>query len=123
MSNRDERQNTFCGVCGHYTSGIDPCPYCGTRTRQSYIPGFMDIEDSASARIGTRSAICAGFLQVFLGAFGAGRFYLGYKKMGFLQIAATVFSMGIAGFVWGLVDGILILSGRERYDATGKLLK
>jgi len=43
--------------------------------------------------------------------------------VGLLQILATVLTCGIGGFAWGVIDGILLLSGKVKYDFDGKLLK
>lgn len=73
-------------------------------------------------KISNHSFVTAGFLQIFLGTFGIGRFYLGYKRIAFLQIALSLLTLGIAGFIWGIIDGIMILHGTEKYDARGRLL-
>ena len=64
-----------------------------------------------------RSRVLAGLLQIFLGGFGIGRFYLGYNKIALGQ----VFTMPIffIGSIWGLIDGILILCGQVTEDANG----
>ena len=46
----------------------------------------------------------------------------GYKKIALFQIAASAVSFGVGGFIWGFVDGIMILNGNERYDGYGKIL-
>lgn len=66
--------------------------------------------------------VVAGLLQIFLGVFGVGRFYLGYSGMGVLMIILTVFTAGIVSSIWGLVDGIRILMG-EVPDADGLPLR
>ena len=46
-------------------------------------------------------------LGVLLGAFGAHSFYAGSIKKGFLQLAITIFTLGLAGFmvwVWAVID-------------------
>src|SRR4051812_1103746 len=48
-----------------------------------------------------KSKIIAGLLQIFLGGFGIGRFYLGDTKTGIWQIVVTVLTCGI-GSLWGL---------------------
>lgn len=73
-----------------------------------------------------RSRIVAGLLGIFLGAFGAHRFYLGYKMIGTIQLALTVGTCfyGLIGTApWGLVEGILILTGKIDKDAYGQPLK
>src|SRR6478735_2226957 len=56
-----------------------------------------------------KSKLIAGLLQIFLGGFGIGRFYLGDTKTGVWQIVVTVLTCGI-GSLWGLIDGIIILA-------------
>jgi TM2 domain-containing membrane protein YozV len=46
-------------------------------------------------------------LGVLLGAFGAHSFYAGSTKKGFIQLAITVLSFGLAGFmvwIWAVID-------------------
>ncbi|MQY28097.1 TM2 domain-containing protein [Nocardia aurantia] len=60
-----------------------------------------------------KSKLVAGLLQIFLGGFGVGRFYLGYTGLGIAQIAVTWLTCGIGG-LWPLIDGIMILVGKVR---------
>ncbi|MDP7536381.1 MAG: TM2 domain-containing protein [Methylococcales bacterium] len=64
----------------------------------------------------------AAFLSVCLGGLGAGRFYLGYWKLGVAQIVATVGTLGFA-VVWGVLEGILLLMHRIDRDAQNRPLK
>lgn len=68
-----------------------------------------------------KSRLVAGLLQIFLGGFGVGRFYLGYTSMGLGQLF-TNFLCGI-GYIWAFIDGILILCGQVKTDARGIPLK
>ncbi|MGR9074017.1 MAG: TM2 domain-containing protein [Gammaproteobacteria bacterium] len=70
-----------------------------------------------------KSKMVAGFLSVFLGALGVSRFYLGYYKVGVVQIIMTIVTKGFVGFVWGLMDALLIFSGRLDKDAKRRPLK
>lgn len=85
--------------------GTKICPICKTpqEDRQDNMP--------------KRSRWIAGLLQIFLGGFGLGRFYLGYNGMGLAQL----FTMPILfiGNIWGIIDGILILCGQITCDADG----
>lgn len=66
-----------------------------------------------------KSKLTAGLLGIFLGAWGVHRFYLGYTKMGIIQIAVTLVTCG-AGGLWGFIEGILILCGSTiTTDANG----
>lgn len=70
-----------------------------------------------------KSKMVAGLLGILLGGFGAHRFYLGYNQIGVIQLVVTFFTCGL-GAVWGLIEGILILTGSEQFrtDATGRPL-
>jgi TM2 domain-containing membrane protein YozV len=59
----------------------------------------------------------AGLLQIFVGVFGVGRFYLGYNGVAVAQLL-TCGGLG----VWALIDGILILTGKVR-DPQGRPLR
>lgn len=75
-----------------------------------------------------KSRLTAGLLGVFLGFLGVHRFYLGNKGLGVAQVAVFLltfwFSFGLVG-VWGLVEGIMILSKSKSFerDASGVPLK
>ncbi len=69
-----------------------------------------------------KSKIIAALLGIFLGLFGAGRFYLGYYKIGILQMVITIATLGV-GVIWPFVDGIMILTGNVMKDAQGRPLK
>jgi TM2 domain-containing membrane protein YozV len=63
----------------------------------------------------------AGILQILLGSLGVGRFYTGHTGLGIAQLAVTIVTFGI-GAIWGLVDGILMLTGNPK-DAQGRPLR
>ncbi|PXY89243.1 hypothetical protein DKK68_01880 [Bifidobacterium asteroides] len=62
------------------------------------------------------SKLAAGLLSVFLGCFGVGSFYLGRTGRGVAQLMLTLigfpfFFIGpTIAVIWGLIDGILILT-------------
>ncbi|QCQ91321.1 TM2 domain-containing protein [Rhodococcus sp. SGAir0479] len=68
-----------------------------------------------------KTKVAAGLLQVFLGAFGAGRFYTGHTGIAIGQIAVTWLTCGL-GVVWPVIDGIVMLAGNVR-DAQGRKLR
>ena len=77
-----------------------------------------------------QSKLAAGLLGIFLGSLGVHNFYLGYTTKGLIQLLVTllggVLTCGIASFaiyVWGLVEGIMILTGSINTDANGNPLK
>lgn len=63
----------------------------------------------------------AGLLGIFLGGLGIHNFYLGYTGKAIAQIALSL-SFG-AGAIWGLIEGIMILTGTINKDANGVPLK
>ena len=69
-----------------------------------------------------KSKVTAGLLSLFLGGFGVGRFFLGYTTFGILQIVITVVTIGSLGWVWPLIDTILIFTGNLP-DAQGRTLR
>ncbi|GGV13546.1 hypothetical protein GCM10010495_29310 [Kitasatospora herbaricolor] len=71
-----------------------------------------------NAQQSDKSKVVAGVLQIFLGGFGAGRWYTGHTGIAIAQLL-TCGGLG----VWALIDGILFLTSNDRTDAQGRLLK
>jgi len=69
-----------------------------------------------------KSKLAGGLLGIFLGGFGAGRFYLGYTSLGVAQLLVSIFTFGVGG-LWGFIDGIMILTGSVKVDGNGIPLK
>ena len=72
-----------------------------------------------------KSKMAAGLLGIFLGWLGIHNFYLGYTGKAVGQLLLSVLSCGILSFVsgiWGLIEGILILTGSINVDAEGNEL-
>ncbi len=73
-----------------------------------------------------KSRIAAGILGIFLGMFGVHNFYLGRVGRGVAQLLLTLLSCFIlspVSEVWGLIEGILILTGNTGTDGKGIPLK
>ena len=73
-----------------------------------------------------KSRIAAGLFGIFLGALGVHNFYLGFIGKGVAQLLISVLSCGylsIISFIWGLIEGILILSNSIDRDADGIRLR
>lgn len=127
----------FCPKCGR---NVDEniCPYCHeevyktandsdinkTSEEDIYneINNYIGYNESIVIDENCKSRLMAGILQIFLGAFGIGRFYLGYYKIAFCQIALSVCTVFIGGTIWGLIDGIRILRGKPVKDAMGNYI-
>ncbi|WP_018215051.1 TM2 domain-containing protein [Salinispora vitiensis] len=86
-------------------------------------PGYQPGQPGWSGHPGwsDKSKLVAGLLQILLGGFGIGRFYMGDTKTGVLQIIVTLVTCGV-GSLWGFVDGILILVNGG-VDAYGRPLR
>jgi len=69
-----------------------------------------------------KEKLVAGLLGILVGGFGVHSFYLGDTKKGVIQIVVTLVTCGI-GSLWGLIEGIMILTGSISTDANGVPLK
>jgi TM2 domain-containing membrane protein YozV len=83
-------------------------------------PGQFGV-DPWGRPLSDKSKLVAGLLQIFLGTFGIGRFYLGYNGIAVAQLAVSLLTCGI-GAIWPFVDGILILLGKVQ-DPSGRPLR
>lgn len=84
----------------------------GAYAQQSYGYGA---QQPYGAGLVPKSKIAAGLLGIFLGAFGAHNFYLGFSTKAVIQLLLTILSFGTLMWVsgiWGLVEGILILTSQ-----------
>jgi TM2 domain-containing membrane protein YozV len=102
----------FCNHCGNSTQkSAAACLSCGVA-----LSAFLDD--------GLKSKTIAGLLGIFLGALGLHNFYLGYTKKAIIQLGlgvSVVFTT--AAFIWGFIEGILILMGKITVDSNGTPLK
>lgn len=107
--------NTYCFSCGKKLpfSNILICQHCKTRLKEN-----RKIQET----INPKSRLVAGFLQIFFGIFGLGRFYMHSYLIGTLQLIVTFLTLGIGG-LWGFIDGILILTSKINKDGLGNRLK
>lgn len=112
----------FCAECGRNIGDAEICPYCHHQNKsiEKAAYSFTPPEnDAAPGSAGGKSRITAGLLQLFTGILGIGRFYLGYTAIGVLQVIVSVITCGLGGLIWGVVDGIMILSGQVKRDGKG----
>jgi TM2 domain-containing membrane protein YozV len=90
-------------------------------------PPKESVHEAADRPLSDKSKMVAGLLQIFLGAFGAGRFYTGHTRTALAQLVVTLLFLGIGflgigGVIWGLVDGIIILV-KGGTDEQGRVLR
>ena len=69
-----------------------------------------------------KEKLTAGLLGILLGTFGVHNFYLGYTGKAVAQLILFFFTCGLSG-IWGLIEGIMILTGSINVDANGVPLK
>lgn len=100
----------FCPNCGAQTpAGAAVCVKCGVALGQPV---------NAAEQ---KSKMTAGLLGIFLGGLGIHNFYLGYTGKAIAQIVLSL-CFGV-GAIWGLIEGIMILTGSINKDANGIPLK
>ncbi len=112
--------NNYCYNCGNTTDpNADFCIHCGAATRNKPSGGQEQ-----------KSKIAAGILGILLGFLGIHNFYLGNTSKAIVQLllgtvgAVVLCGLGpIASGIWGLVEGIMILTGSIDTDANGVPLK
>mgnify|MGYP000678246173 FL=1 len=106
----------FCSNCGaEIKEGANVCLNCGKM-----------VESEVTVDPNAKSKMAAGLLGIFLGALGIHNFYLGYTGKAVAQLLITILSCGILAIVseiWGLIEGIQILTGSISVDANGVPLK
>lgn len=119
----------FCIKCGSPLSGattpdaVPPPPPA---------PGSFPPPPMAPAGQLPKSKLTAGILGIFLGWLGIHRFYLGYQNIAVAQLAVGLVGLVLSPFtcgliltgaaIWGLVDGIMILTGSVPVDGQGRPL-
>lgn len=129
-----------CGVMRN--SGSNYCHNCGNALKEDalvcYICGVStmtenttrEAEETVSNEPPRKSKILAGILGIFFGCFGVHNFYLGYNTKAIVQLVLTILGLilscvfvGIflvmAVYIWTFIEGILILIGNIKTDATG----
>lgn len=107
----------YCTNCGkELTENQDICLGCGKQVQKV---------NQSNQDPDAKSKIAAGLLALFLGVFGVHNFYLGYTGKAVAQLLITLLSCFIlspVSAIWGLVEGIQILTGNIRTDASGRPL-
>lgn len=132
----------FCANCGSQNpDGANNCSNCGASLNnndslntngQSYQQnGGNNYQSNPTINNGgeAKSKLAAGLFGIFLGSLGVHDFYLGNIRNGVIKLCLTLIGWvacgigPIAASIWGLVDGILILTGKVTTDANGVPLK
>lgn len=111
--------NTFCRNCGNTINpNAEFCTNCGSTTNRKVV------YEGAQ-----KSKIAAGVLGILLGTLGIHNFYLGYTSKAIAQLLLGTVGVILCGIgpvasaIWGLVEGIMILTGSIDTDGNGVPLK
>lgn len=108
----------FCANCGNEMApGATVCGKCGYGAQ---FTAQQQQAPSVSAQEQSKSRLAAGLLGIFLGSLGIHNFYLGFTGKAVAQLILGVLGCTtIISAIWGLVEGIQILSGSINADAKG----
>lgn len=115
-----------------------PQPYPGYQPYVGY-PGYdpqapFGRDPATGVPLSDKSATTAGLLQLFLGIFGIGRFYIDSTQIAVAQLCVGLFGIVFGLFcffgfpvlagsiIWAIVDGIMMLTGSVT-DKDGRKLR
>ena len=119
----------FCTNCGQEIEDSSSfCYNCGSAINGEKKSESINNDNENKSNVSgnyQKSKIGAGLLGILLGALGVHNFYLGYTGKAVAQLLITILSCGVLSFVsaiWGLIEGILILTGSINLDADGNPL-
>jgi len=105
---RPPKGDKFCQNCGAETNpNAEVCVKCGASLRAS---------------AGEKDWLAALLLSILLGYIAVDRFYLGYVGLGLLKLFIAVITLGIAGWIWWIIDIVLIATNSLK-DAKGRPLR
>lgn len=115
----------ICKQCGmQVPDNTQFCSKCGAPMASAAQPSVPQ-PTTVTASQG-KSKLVAGLLGILLGGLGIHNFYLGYTVKAVIQLLLTLLTFGfgaLVSWIWGLVEGIMILTGKINKDAHGVPLK
>ena len=120
---------------GYQPYGAPPPVPVGYGLPGAKIPGQIDPETGLP--YSDKERLTAGLLQLLplmLGVAGIGRLYTGHTAIGVVMLVGTISGWvltcvligllwAIPLWIWGLIDGILMLTNRQFTDAQGRVLR
>ena len=118
----------FCKNCGtQLQDGAAFCPNCGapvasegTQNAETQQAQPQPQPHPAPQNAARKSKLAAGLLGIFLGGLGVHNFYLGFTKRALIQLLVSLLTCGFGAVpmeIWGLIEGIFYLTGKEGYTA------
>lgn len=124
----------FCKQCGKpIDDGQELCEDCKAKIENTTSQESPKVEveteqtssNASTVQPAKKSKIAAGLLGIFLGSLGVHNFYLGYTGKAIAQLLITLLTCGFGAFIssiWGIIEGILILTGSINVDGNGNPL-
>ena len=129
----------YCRECGKMIENNrnDLCDECAAKANVASNNGNERVEVVSEVRaqgstytdnanLNAKSKLAAGLFGIFLGGLGVHNFYLGYTGKAVAQLLLSLLSCGLLAWVsaiWGLIEGILIISGSIDKDGQGNPLR
>lgn len=139
----------FCKLCGkEIPDGQELCEECKAKNNENIVVEDTTVNENTTQENTTsseeipvkeatvvnnnqtnqnaKSKIAAGLLGIFLGSLGIHNFYLGYTGKAIAQLLISLLSCGtlaVVSEIWGLIEGIMILTESINTDANGNPLK
>lgn len=116
--NTYKSEETKVKYCMHCGQRVEPhqvvCLHCGAQIKS------LKPQEQMSSR-----QLAGGLLGIFLGVWGIHNFYLGYTQKAIIQLllgtVGIVLVVGpVISSIWGLIEGILILTGQINKDGFGE---
>lgn len=116
----------FCGKCGTPapTGAQSPAPTTAPTAPPAYTapqPGAYS-QPVYAPLTPPKTFVATWLFSLFLGQLGIDRFYTGHAGLGVGKLLVTLFTFGFGGWVWQLVDLILLLNGSFK-DSYGRALE
>lgn len=120
--NEIPENSKFCANCGQ---SVDPAEQQPSDATVSSNPN-QTLFNTPTANTQPRNRIVAGLLGIFLGGLGIHNFYLGFTNKALIQLlvclvggTVTCGLAAVAMVIWGIVEGVQILTGSINTDAQG----
>ena len=117
----------FCKQCGKpIDDGQELCEECKATASANVNQTAQPTTNGTTVNPEAKSKLAAGLLGIFLGSLGVHNFYLGYTGKAVAQLLISLLSCGMlawASAIWGLIEGILLLTGSINVDGNGNPLR
>lgn len=118
----------YCPNCGSQNEdNAFNCASCGAplNAQQGHVVNNGPINNGNG---GSKSKMVAGLLAILIGSLGIHNFYLGDNKNGIIKLCLSLIGgwlcgLGaIAAWVWAIIEGVQIFTGKITTDANGNPL-